>query len=265
MATIEHLDEGPPAARAAQTLLFLHGLGGSAESWRAQLDALAPMVRCVAWTMPGYGRSRALRETTIETLADAALSLVDSLGLDRVVVVGQSMGGFVAQELALRHPDRVERLVLVATTAAFGRPTDDGSVSMFNQGLLAARLQPLDDGRRMTAVAREHIPTMVGPDCPALVVKDAAKIMGAIPPAAYRAALEALVTFDTRHRLGALSLPTLCLAGGLDTSATPAAMAELADLIPDARLEIIEGAAHLVNQEQPDEVNRLIRGFLAWM
>jgi 3-oxoadipate enol-lactonase len=258
--SIEHVDEGPPA-RAAQTLLFLHGLAGSAESWRPQLDALAPMVRCVAWTMPGYGRSRSLPSTTIASLAGAAVALLDSLEIERAVVVGHSLGGFVAQELALSHPDRVDRLVLAATTAVFGK----GPGSDYNKGVLAARLTPLEEGRRMSAVARAHVPTLVGPDCPPTVVTDAIKVMSVIPPTAYREALEALVDWDGRDRLPSLQVSTLCLAGSLDEAAPPQSVAELASLIPGARLETIEGAGHLLHQEQPQEVNRHIRAFLAWM
>jgi pimeloyl-ACP methyl ester carboxylesterase len=260
--SIDHLDEGPPGAAgrtSGQTVLFLHGLGGGAESWRAQLDGLAPMVRCLSWNMPGYGRSRGLPQVTIAALADAAVSLLDHLEVERAVVVGHSMGGFVAQELALGHPGRVERLVLVATTAVFGQ----GPGSHWNTGFLEARVAPLNEGRRMTDVARQVVPTLVGPDCRPEVVAAATRLMAAIPAAAYRAALEALISFDARDRLAGLDTPTLCLAGEHDTATPPVDVATLADLIPGARLELVDGAGHLVPQEQPEAVNRLLRSFLA--
>lgn len=263
MRGIEFLDEGPPAGRptSGQTVLFLHGLGGGAGSWRAQLDGLSSMVRCVAWTMPGYGRSRSLPATTIAALADAAEGLLAGLGVERAAVIGHSMGGFVAQELALRHPGLVDRLVLIATSAVFGK----GPGTDYNKGVLAARLAPLEEGRRMLDVARQAVPALVGPACPPEVVADAIRQMGAISPAAYTAALEALVDHDARDRLPGLQMPTLCLAGGADATTPPELVAELADLIPGAELAVIDNAGHLVPQERPDEVNRRIRSFLAWM
>jgi 3-oxoadipate enol-lactonase len=265
--TVEHLDEGPgpPGAPrrgpSAQTVLFLHGLGGGAESWRPQLDALSPMVRCLAWSMPGYGRSRSLPVTTIASLAGAAVGLLDAVEVERAVVVGHSLGGFVAQELALSHPDRVERLVLVATTATLGA----GPGSSWAEEFRAARLAPLDEGRPMTELARTVVPGLVGPDCPAPVVRAATKLMGSIAPAAYRAALDAALGWDGRERLATLAVPTLCLAGQLDSLTPPAAVGQLAELIADCRFVVLEGSGHLVPLERPEEVSRQLRSFLAWM
>ena len=91
------------------------------------------------------------------------------------------------------------------------------------------------------------------------------KLMGALPPAGYKAAIEALVRFDARDRLGGLSLPTLCVTGRLDTATPPADAERLAGLIPEARLELVDGAGHLLPMERPDDLNRLIRSFLVWM
>lgn len=259
MAAVEYLDEsrGP----APQAILFLHGLFGTAETWRPQLDALSPMIRCVAWTMPGYGKSRALRHMTIPALAEAAAGLLDQLSLPRAVVVGHSIGGFVAQELALTRPDRVERLVLAATTAAVGQAAAPASGG-FDEDLLAAQLEPLNEGRRLVAIARQLIPTLVGPGTPLTVSDAAVKLMGTLTPAGYRAALDALPGWDARERLAGLQVPTLCLAGQLDPLAPLAAMEVLADLIPEARLEVVAHAGHLLHLEQPDEVARSIRSFI---
>lgn len=262
MAGIEYLDEsrGP----APQAILFLHGLTGTADSWRPVLDALSPMIRCVAWTMPGYGRSRALRRMTIPALADAAAELLDQLSLPRAVVVGHSIGGFVAQELALTRPDRVEHLVLVGTTAAVGQAAGTAAGG-FDEDLLAALIEPINEGRRLLAIARQLIPTLVGPGTPLTVTDAAVKLMGTLTPAGYRAALDALPGWDARERLAGLAVPTLCLAGELDRLAPPAAMEELAGLVPDGRIEVVPHAGHLLPLEQPDEVARRIRSFIVRM
>lgn len=261
---IDYLDEGPPGGRSPQSVLFLHGLGATAEAWRAQLDGLSPMMRCVAWTMPGYGRSRPVRgELSIAGLADAAAGLIDGLELPPVAVVGHSLGGFVAQELALRHPERVDRLVLVSTAPAFGG--EDGPGGLAAAEFLAARMEPVNEGRRMQYIARQVVPAMVAPDCPLTVQEAAMKLMAALTPASYRAALEAVIRFDARDRLGGLARPTLCVTGRLDTTTPPADAERLAALIPEARLELVDGAGHLLPMERPDELNRLIRSFLVWM
>ncbi|MDH3678380.1 MAG: alpha/beta hydrolase [Acidimicrobiia bacterium] len=238
-------------------VLFLHGLGGSAESWRPQLDALAADRRCVAWTMPGYGPSARLPEMTIETLAGAAADLLTALGADRAHVVGHSLGGYVAQELALSAPERVDRLVLVATTAAFGKPG-----STFNVEFLAARLRPLDQGRTPADIAPIVVDGLVAGTASATVRAAAVASMSQISADAYRQALHALVAWDARHRVGAIDAATLCIAADADATAPVRAVERLQQLIPGATLEVVVGSGHLVNLERPAEFTDLLRRFL---
>lgn len=238
-------------------ILFLHGLGGSAESWQPQLDALGPGRRCIAWTMPGYGPSPPLRALTIATLAGAAAELLSAIGVEEAHVVGHSLGGFVAQELALANPDRVDRLVLLATTAAFGKPG-----SSFNDEFLTARLEPLDQGRAPADLASAVVDSLVAEDTPAATRRAAVASMAQISADAYRQALRALVAWDGRDRIAAISSPTLCVAGELDQTAPVRAMERLAALVPGAVVEVVPGCGHLVNLERPDELSRLLMRFL---
>ena len=96
-------------------LVCLHGIGGDATSFAAQIDGLAgPARRVLSWDMPGYGGSAPLSEMRFETLCDRLCAALDALGLDRVVLAGQSIGGMIAQEMAIRHPRRIAGLVLIA-------------------------------------------------------------------------------------------------------------------------------------------------------
>lgn len=246
--------DGPPRSPA---VLFLHGLGGSAESWRPQLDRLGRTIRCVAWTMPGYGPSAPLGEMSIAGLARAAKDLLDDRRLDRVDVVGHSLGGFVAQELALSSPGRVRRLVLVATTAAFGRPG-----SRFNEEFLASRLRPVQEGRTPAELAPDLVDGLVGPDAGDGVRSAAIDSMAAISPRAYCQAVRALVAWDARDRLHAVTAPTLCIAGALDATAPVRAVERLCRAIPGASLEVVADCGHLVNLEQPAVFDRLLTDFL---
>lgn len=242
----------------APAILFLHGIGGDATSFRPQLDHFAPRHRAVAWTMPGYGASPALAEMTFAGLADAAVRLLDRLELDRAVVVGHSMGGMVALEMAASHGDRVAGLVLACTTAAFGPSGSD-----FAEKFLGARLKPLDEGKTPADLAPALIAAMMGDGAPPGAAAAAAASMSRIAPDAYRAALHCLVTFDRRDALAAIACPTLALAGGEDKTAPAEVMERMAGRIPNAAYACLDGAGHIANQEAPDAFNKAIDGFLA--
>ena len=153
MTSVPHHIEAGEAERA---IVFLHGIGGNCHSFDAQLDYFAAHGwRAVAWDMPGYGASAPLGpEMTWGGLAEAAVRLLDHLGLEAPVVVGHSMGGMVAQELAIGHPGRVGALVLSATSDVFG--SADGK---FQEKFLAERLAPwLENGGAFVAVGALHLP-----------------------------------------------------------------------------------------------------------
>ena len=251
---IEHHRVG--AGRPA--LLFLHGLGGDRDSFAPQLDHFAATHECVSWTMPGYGTSDPLDELTFPTLAEAACALLDESGVDRAVVIGQSLGGMVAQQLAIAHPERVDGLVLVATTAAFGKPG-----STFNDEFLASRLAPIEAGNGPADLAPAIVDSIVGPDASPEARAHAVASMSRIEPGPYGRSIECLVTWDGRDRLGGVGAPTLCVAGGEDTNSPVRAMERLADAIPGASLEVIADAGHLVNLERPAAFNSLLEGFLS--
>ena len=108
-----------------EAILYLHGVGGDRTSFDAQIGAGGPGFAHIAWDMPGYGDSAALPDMTFAALAEAALRLIDALHIERAHVVGHSMGGMIAQELAAGHQDRVASLVLSATSPAFGKAGGD--------------------------------------------------------------------------------------------------------------------------------------------
>jgi pimeloyl-ACP methyl ester carboxylesterase len=252
-----------PAFRARgagdRLLVFLHGIGGNQSSFDDQLEAFAGAGwRAAAWDMPGYGASPALADMTFAALADSAAALLDDLGGAPAVVVGHSMGGMVAQELAARHPERLRALVLYATTPIFGSP--DGS---FQQRFLAERLAPLDRGLTPADLAPELVAGLLGPSAPEAARARAIASTSAISAAAYRAALRCLVTFDRRAELARIACPTLALAAELDTLAPPRSMARMAERIAGARSECLPGVGHLAHLEVPGPFNAALGSFLA--
>jgi 3-oxoadipate enol-lactonase len=207
--------------------------------------------------MPGYGDSAPLEAMTFAALADAVARLLDHLDLGSAVIVGHSMGGMIAQELALRHADRVRALVLANTSAAFGKPGGD-----WQREFLRQRLRPLDEGKTPADVAPALVPTMLGDDPDPRALERAVACMASISPAAYRAALHCLVEFDRRADLGAIRCPTLVLAGERDRVAPPEVVERLARAIAGARYELLPGVGHLANLERPDVFDAALGPFL---
>lgn len=237
----DHLERGQGPA-----VVFLHGIGGDGTSWLPELDAMSGRCRAVAWDMPGYGGSPALPEMTFPALAAALTDLLGKLEVERAHLVGHSIGGMVALEFAARFPERVASLVLYATSPAFGRPDGD-----WQRDFLKARLAPLDAGKRMAELAPSIVENLVGdsPDTDGIARATAA--MARVPEAAYRAAMQCLVTFDRRDALGGLAVPTLVMAGEHDDNAPAAMMERMAGKIPGAHYQVIPGAGHLAHFEQP--------------
>lgn len=126
--------------------LLLHGIGGRASLWAPSVAALAPR-QVIAMDLPGYDGARPALGSFAEW-ADAAMALLDAAGIAQVDVVGHSLGGMLALDIALRHPARVRRLVIVASSPAFGSRDP-----AFREGFLAARQKPLDEGQGMAGVA----------------------------------------------------------------------------------------------------------------
>ena len=239
------------------TLLFLHGLGGDHTNWLPQIADFAADYRCIAWTLPGYGISPAMDALTWPNLSDAVVRVLDDVGVNRATVVGLSMGGYIAQQFAADHDDRVDRLVLAATSSQFGR----GSTS-FAEKFLAARLKPLDDGLTPRDLAPKVVRGLLSDDAPKQAYVNAVASMSRISTDAYRETLRCLVTWNFTQYLEEITAPTLCLAGANDSTAPVAALKALADGLPDARLKVIDGCNHLMNLDRPDEFNRLVRQFL---
>jgi len=247
----------------APPLVCLHGIGGDATSFRAQIAGLAgPNQRVLSWDMPGYGGSAPLAAMDFAALCERLCAALDELGLTRVIIVGQSIGGMIAQEMAIRHPGRVAGLVLIATVPGFGGRDDS-----FRDAFLAARLAPLDQGVGMGALAAEAIPAVLGPAVldPAVdsaIRDEAIAAMAAIPESAYRQVLATLVSFNRREDQHLITCPCLLIAGGKDDNSPARVMERMADRLPDAALLVIENAGHLVNSEAHRDCNKAIGAFL---
>ena len=187
LADVEYVDHGvsdqTPLGKNADgnpmadnTIVCLHGIGGDQDSFRPQLESLSDEYRVIAWNMPGYRGSKPLEHYSFATLGHQFMKWLDAMSLDKVHLVGQSIGGMLAQHLGFYYPDRVRSLVLIATTSAFGGRDDE-----FRDQFLRARLAPLDKGETMPGIATRFVPEIVGSAAPAAAIEAATASMSAIP------------------------------------------------------------------------------------
>lgn len=257
LPTFTTLGSGP-------TVLMLHGIGGGHQAFAPQVETLARAgYRAVSWDMPGYGRSAPIEPYTFKGLAQSALNLIEALQCDSVTLVGHSMGGMVAQELIARRPDRINRLVLCGTSAAFGKRTDGRLDAGWAEQFVGQRTAPLDAGQTMEQMAQKLIPQMVGPGALPEGLRLAEFCMAKVPPSTYRRALAALVDFDRQRELADIRVPTLVVAGEFDRVASPSVMKHIAAAIPRSRYIEMAGMGHLMNLEAPDAFDALLLEFLA--
>ena len=237
-------------------LLLVPGIPAISSDWFPFADRLKEHSHVVVYDNRGSGRSDAPPGPySTRQLAVDAVAVLDALGIERAHVFGVSMGGMIAQELALGFPERVDRLVLGSTqasTQAAVRPRRDVS--------LAFAFETDDWAERMRVLA----PFAFAPDVdPQLLAKFIDKKSGDVHPEdGYRGQIAAFLAHDALDRLGSIDRPTLVIAGSQD-AVIPAENSEtLREGIPQARLEVIDGAGHLFFIEQPERTLVTLETFL---
>ena len=266
VTAVPYFDEAAPLTAARDTtVLMLHGIGGGRQAFARQMRPLADAgFHAVAWDMPGYGHSAIVDPYSFETLAEECIELIDVLAPERLVLVGHSMGGMVAQEVAARAPERIVALVLAGTSAAFGK--SDGA---WQRSFIEERTAPLDAGRSMRDLATQLVPGMLAAgasrDALNTARAEAIEVMAHVPPQTYRLALHALMGFDRRAHLSQLSMPVSLIAASDDRHAPPRVMRGMAERMPNAQYVEIEGCGHLMNFEKPEAFNAALIGFLQSM
>ena len=250
-APLAHDERGNGSA-----IVLIHGHPFSRRMWSGQLDALSDRFRVVAPDLPGYGESPPRAETiTPRGLADSVVELMDGIDVERATVVGLSLGGLVAMELGLGYPERVDGLVLTATTAA---PLTEEEAAMRRS--TAERLER--DG--MLDHALEMAGRLFGPDArrePALVLP-VIETMLTTSPAGAAAALRGRAERPPYHELlPALRVPSLVLAGDADFFSTAEITAQLVAALPDPEVVILPGIGHMPNLESPEAFDQAVGAF----
>jgi pimeloyl-ACP methyl ester carboxylesterase len=260
-ANVIALGDGPP-------LLFVHGLSGCWQNWLEQLPVFAAAGhRVIAVDLPGFGASELpAREISIAGYAAFLDALLDALGVSEpAVVVGNSMGGFVAAELALALPWRVRRLVLVAAAGISSDRAKRAPLLTGARGLAivtawaASRHEALARRPRLRRLALRFV--VRHPE--RLSAPLAYELMEGSGRAGFLPALEALLSYPLRDRLGAIACPTLIVWGDRDRIVPVGDAHRFERLIPGARKVILPDTGHVTMLERPLIFNGLLTGFLA--
>ena len=239
---------------AMPSLVLASSLGTTWELWDAQLPSLVEDFRVVRYDHPGHGRSPIPDASlTVESLADGVVELIDALDLERVSFCGLSLGGMVGMALALRAPERVDRLVLCCTAAHLG-PVEgwyERAEVVRARGLSAIADAVL--GRWFTQRFRDESP---------VTIARFREMLEGTPAEGYAACCEAIARWDARSDVSAIRAPTLVISGDDDVATPPQDGAFLAGSIPGAELTVLPQCAHLANVEQPALFTRALLGHL---
>lgn len=255
------IGDGPP-------LVFVHGLGGSWQNWLENLPFFASSHRCIAMDLGGFGASEPVDgEVSIERYARSVAELMESLGIASAAVVGNSMGGFIALELALRRPALVDRLVLVSAAVLwqeYRRAKPLVAFANSTEAVAARVLAELPDWMLSRPRARTRALRMGGiraqpsPELQReLLMTSGRRTSGFLP------AFQALASYPLRDELGDVRTPTLIVWGTADPLVGVGHARELERLIPGARASLYEGIGHVVQLEAPERFNREVGDFLS--
>jgi pimeloyl-ACP methyl ester carboxylesterase len=238
----------------ADGLLLLHAWPLDARMWEPQLAELPAALPVAAPSHPGFGGTPSVGEvTSMEACAERALEALGDAGIDRAVVCGLSIGGYVAFELWRRARDRFLGLVLANT-----RAVADAAEAAQGRRALADRL------RTEGNVLAEDPPALLAPDAPEELRARVRALIGDQSAEAIAAAAIGMAERpDSTPDLAGIDVPTLVITSSADQLIPAEVSSAMAGQIPGARLEVIPGVGHLTNLEAPETFNRLLREHLA--
>jgi len=236
-------------------LLLVHGLGYTRQGWGPQRELLARRYRVLSFDNRGIGESEIPPGPyTVAALAEDAVQVLDEAGAGRAHVLGASLGGMVAQLLAAEHPERVDRLVLAGTTPGGARayPLPQATLALMAE---AASLPP-------EVALRRFVENALAPESPFADDVFGYRLQHPPDAAGWAAQAAAGAAWDADGCLARVAAPTLVVAGTADAVVDPRNARLLADAIPNAQLELIDGAGHLPFWERAEEFASLVERFL---
>ena len=243
--------EGPP-------LVLLHGIGSGSASWEAQFDGLSARCRVIAWDTPGYGGSDPLpgERPSSGAYGDAIADLLDGLGLERVHLLGHSLGGLIATAFSARHPERL--LSVTLSDAAGGYLNSPEEIRV---GRLKARIEAMT-ALGPAEVAKRRAREVLSPSAPEDIYEKVLSVQSRLRPDGYAQAARMLHNSDILADAAAIGVPALVMYGSEDTVTPEAIGRDIAAAISGARYVTLEGLGHASYVEGPEAFNATLTGFL---
>jgi 3-oxoadipate enol-lactonase len=242
---------------SGEPVMLVHAIGCDHRMWDHLAAALEGHHRVLRVDARGHGRSFVPpRPYTLAELADDVATTLDALMIERAHFVGLSMGGMIGQAFALRHAERLGRLVIANSTSSYGpdgRKNWQARIDMVEKGGLQA-IRPMVESRYFSDAFRAAHPE---------VVKTVMDRFVATPVEGYLGCCDAIAALDFSAQLTQIKAPTLVIAGELDAGTPPAMSEAMAHAIPGARSVVLAHAAHLSAVEHPDAFDAHVARFLA--
>lgn len=247
---MNHIDCYYEVHGSGSPLVLIAGLASDSQSWKPVLNGLAERFKVIIFDNRGIGRTHYPPTSfSISTLALDVVSLLDVLLIEKANILGHSMGGCIAQEIAISAPEKVDRLILVNTCA---------TASQQNKLLCHGMLETLESGKNYELFIREFFRWIFTPEylgnktVVESAVKDALHYPFPITPEGFRKQLEAWSGFNSSDRLNRIKAATLLMAGKKDRLITSEETQKLTEKIPHAKTLYLQEAAHSFQVEQPD-------------
>ncbi|MEU3245910.1 alpha/beta fold hydrolase [Streptomyces sp. NPDC006875] len=247
-AALTYDDEGPRDGDGVP-LVFLHGWTADRRRWDHQMAHFAEKRRVVRLDLRGHGESGGSGVRTIAELATDVLAVLDHLKIERFVLVGHSMGGMISQTIALGHPERVERMVLVSSISRMTYSRGRGLL------MAASTLVPFK------LFVATNIQRAFAPGHPREEIREYVRSSADTPREVVMTLYGAMRAFDVLDRLGEIRTPTLLVHGYYDIQLPVAQMLRMAKAYPDAVVRILD-AGHELPVEKPAELTAALDGFL---
>lgn len=243
---------------AGEPLILIPGFASGAWNWFRQSDDLSKDFQVITFDPRGIGRSKAadLQNLSMATFTTDVLQILDDLKIEKANVLGASFGGFVAQEFALKFPERLDKLILACTSAggaAHVRPTDEILQSFAPDPSMTV-------GERI----RKFIRPAFTDESDAAEIERVCQMreQNEVADSVYFAQLQTALTFDSTDKLGAIENETLVVSGDQDRVVPKQNSINLAEKLPNATLKIIENGSHLFFIEHASDFNRTVKEFL---
>jgi pimeloyl-ACP methyl ester carboxylesterase len=246
---------------SGEPLVLVHGYTGDITDWRHQVPAFSPSFRVLIADNRGHGQSEAPGDRssyTVDQMAADTMGLVDNLGFAHFHLLGHSMGGAVAQEIALANPGRLLSLTLHDTTNSFAAVNTNAPLALWRDYRFK-----LAESEGMHAVAELTSPFPPPPHMPASRLEETKQRLAAMSIDAFIGAWEGLASWQgTENRAAAITTPTLVLYGDIDTQFIIDGSRSLAAKIPSAELAVIPQTGHQPQFERPELFNAALGAFL---